>query len=146
MRALAEREQQTVPETLPPRVVVPIRRLNAPALRALGYALSIAKRATVVQLPRGEDPGLVRKRLRNLGLAGRLEFLESNGGEDPVELILDSLDTIAGDEPGRPIAVVLAPIVPRHRWLLPLHDQGGRLRKRLVARPGTAVVDVRFQV
>jgi hypothetical protein len=145
MRALAAAERLRLPEIPPPRIVVPIRALDAPALHALGYALSISQRVAVVHVPDGEEPAFVRKRLRNLGVAGRLEFVEPARG-DPVDGVLDSIEALSDDEPHRPVAVVLAPLVPRERWLLPLHDQSDRLRKRLLTRPGTAVIDVRYHL
>jgi hypothetical protein len=142
VRALEREDQLNLPLVDAPEVVVPVRDLDAAAVRALAYARSIATRLTVLQVPGGEEPALVRRRLRRMGLVGHIEFVELAAGVDPVEQILGSLEEIGE---GRPVAVILPTVVPDRAWLMPLH-LGGRLRRRLHARSGTAVVEVPYRV
>ena|SRR5438445_3491034 len=145
MRALTVEELLSFPRAAPLHAVVPIRSPDASALRALGYARSVASHLTVVQLP-GEDSALTRKRLRRLGAAFGAEFVQLAAGRDPIEQVVTAIDAISADDPDHRVVVVLSGIVPRHPWLLPLHDQSLRLKLRLFAHPKVAVIDVPYHV
>jgi len=145
MRALDLAEPIALPRAAPVHAVVPIGALDAAALRALGYARSVASHLTILQLP-GDDAVLTRRRLRRLGAAVAAEFVELGAGRDPIERIVNAIDTISTDDPDHRVAVVLSGIVPRRPWLLPLHDQSLRLRLRLLSHPKVAVIDVPYHV
>jgi hypothetical protein len=145
MRALDREEPLSLPRASPLHAVVPIGAPDAAALRALGYARSVASRLTVLQLP-GEDAALTRRRLRRLGAAAGAEFVELSSGRDPIEQVVSAIDAISADDRDHRVAVVLSGIVPRRPWLLPLHDQSLRLKLRLFAHPAVAVIDVPYHV
>ena len=145
MRALDREERLSLPTAAPLHAVVPISGLDASALRALGYARSVASHLTVLQLP-GEDAALTRRRLRRLGAFFGAEFVELSADRDPIEQIMSAIDAISADDPDHRVAVVLSGIVPRRPWLLPLHDQSLRLKLRLFGHPKVAVIDVPYHV
>ena len=145
MRALDHEEPLSLPRAAPLHAVVPIGAPDAPALRALAYARSIASHLTVLQLP-SDDAALTRRRLRRLGDAFGAEFVELSPGRDPIEQIVSAIDAISADDPDHRVAVVLSGIVPRRPWLLPLHDQSLRLRLRVLAHPKVVVIDVPYHV
>jgi len=122
-----------------PHIVVPLERLDPPALRALAYARSIA----------GHRSLLVRDRrtageLRRAGFDTTAEIVIGPADLDPVERVLRFLEQTDGD---RPVAVVIPEVVPKRPWLYPLHDQTGlRLKLRLFFRPNTVVIDVPYHV
>jgi hypothetical protein len=145
MSALRSDEVELPLET-GPRVIVPIGRVDAAALRAITYASAIASHLTILQLRRGEAALEVRRQLRQLGVARGAEFVEVAGSGDAVERIAVTIDVVAADDPERRIAIVIPSIVPRRLWLLPLHLGGLRLKLRLFGRPNTAVVDVPYHV
>src|SRR5439155_740526 len=77
MRALDREEPLSLPRAAPLHAVVPIGAPDATALRALGYARSLASHLTILQLP-GEDAALTRRRLRRL--PGRARPPRRNAG------------------------------------------------------------------
>jgi len=145
MRALDREEPLSLPRAAPLHAVVPIGAPDATALRALGYARSLASHLTILQLP-GEDAALTRRRLRRLGAASGAAFVELSAGRDPIEQIVTTLDAISAGDPDHRVAVVVSGIVPRRPWLLPLYDQSLRLQLRLFAHPKVVVIDVPYHV
>jgi hypothetical protein len=61
--------------------------------------------------------------------------------------LLAYLDARDQQNPGQPITIVLAELVPRHFWEYVLHNQTAlRLKLRLFYRPNTVVVDVPYHL
>jgi hypothetical protein len=130
----------------PPKVLVPISRLDRPAMAALRYARSISRDVTAVHVT--DDLGEAEQMKRQWRL-GRpdvdLVILESpyRALVAPLLTYIDAIDT----DPTRPITVVLSEMVPRHLWEHILHNQASlRLKLRLFFRRNTVVVDVPYHV
>jgi len=80
--------------------------------------------------------------MRNDGIA--LVIVESPRA-GLVTRLLDYLDERERRDPERPVAVVVAQLVPRRIWSHVLNDQTAvRLKLRLFFRPNTVVVDVPY--
>ncbi len=61
-----------------------------------------------------------------------------------IQPLLSYIDRVDERDP-RPVAVVLAELVPRHWWEFILHSQTAfRLRAALLFRPNTIVIDVPY--
>ncbi len=130
-----------------PRVVVPISRMDRPALEALAYARSISDDVTAVHVSddRGELNEM-RRRWEDWGGPVKLVILES-----PYRALLPPLlaylDATQSLDPATPTTIVLAEFVPRHFWEYPLHNQTAlRLKIRLFFRPNTVVTDVPYHL
>ena len=135
------------PAEAPPRVIVPVSRLDRPTFEALAYARSISTDVTAVHV--ADEDGAIEEMQRRWGEWGgpvRLIILES-----PYRALLAPLlayiDATESADPLRPTTIVLAEFVPRHLWEYPLHNQTAlRLKLRLFFRPNTVVVDVPFHL
>lgn len=130
-----------------PQVLVPISRIDRPALRALAYARSISLDVTALLVT--DDPAAadrMRRRWSERGDGIPLVVIGS-GSNSLIPPLLAYLDERERQDPERPVTVVLAQLVPRHLWDHLLHDQTAlRLKLRLFFRPNTVVVDVPYHL
>jgi amino acid transporter len=130
-----------------PIVIVPIARLDRSARQAIAFANSISDSATAVHITNNpESAAELRERWPDW--AGKTELVVV---ESPyralVGPLLRYLDALQGQDPGRPVLVVLSEVVPRHWWENFLHNQTAlRLKLRLFSRPNTIVADVPYHV
>jgi hypothetical protein len=130
-----------------PIVIVPLARLDKPALQAIAFANSISKHATAVHIT--NDPvDAAEMRERWPAWAGSTELVVV---ESPYRALIGPLlrymDALQAQAPDRPIVVVLTEIVPRHWWENLLHNQTSlRLKLRLFGRKNTIVADVPFHL
>ena len=130
-----------------PQVVVPLAALDRSTLGALAFARSISPDVTALHVTH-DAAGAERMRrrwaVRNDGIA--LVIVESPRA-GLVPRLLDYLDERERMDPERPLAVVLAQLVPRRIWSHVLNDQTSvRLKLRLFFRPNTVVVDVPYHL
>jgi amino acid transporter len=131
----------------PPRVIVPVSRIDRATLSALSFARAIAPDAIAVHISDGpEEAADMRRRWERLGTDVQLAIVES-----PYRVLIAPLmayvDALERQDPGRPITVVLSEFVPRHVWDYLLHNQTAlRLKLRLFFRRNTVVVDVPYHL
>ena len=128
-----------------PIVIVPIARLDRPALQAIAFANSISDEAVAVHVTNDpETAASIRQRWPSWASSTELVIVESpyRALIGPLLAYMDALQTQA---PDRPILVVLNEVVPRHWWENLLHNQTAlRLKLRLFARRNTIVADVPY--
>ena len=131
-----------------PRIVVPISRIDRPALRALSIARGLGGDVYAVHISFDADGARNFKRRweQVIGPAIVLDTIIS-----PYRALMPPLlryiDAIDRGDPGRPIIVVLAESVPRHWWEALLHNQTALLLKlRLFVRRNTSVLDVPYHL
>ena len=130
-----------------PIVIVPIARLDRPALQAIAFANSISSEAVAVHVTNDPDTAaVIRARWPDWARSTELVVVES-----PYRALIGPLlaymDALQRQAPDRPILVVLAEFVPRHWWENLLHNQTAlRLRLRLARRRNTLVVNVPYHV
>ncbi|HEY8170891.1 MAG TPA: APC family permease [Candidatus Limnocylindria bacterium] len=128
-----------------PIVIVPIARLDRPALAAIAFANSISSEAVAVHVTNDPDAANeMRRRWPSWASSTALIVVES-----PYRALIGPLlaymDALQEQAPERPIVVVLNEVVPRHWWENFLHNQTGlRLKLRLFSRPNTIVADVPY--
>ena len=142
----ADLEDPRLPRTTP-RVVVPISRLDQPAINALAYARSISNDVTAVHVADdAADIEAMRQRWNEWGGPVKLVILESPY-RALIAPLLAYIDASEASDGRRPTTVVLAEFVPRHLWEYPLHNQTAlRLKLRLFFRPNTVVIDVPYHL
>ncbi len=135
------------PQLAVPQVVVPIERLDRPTLRALAYARSISADVTALHVTDDHTAAdLMRRRwiARDDGISLVVVDAASRALLPPLLAYLDQREQ---QDAERPIAVVLAQLVPRRLWHQLLCDQTAlRLKLRLFFRPNTIVVDVPYHL
>lgn len=142
---LLDRPDEPLPPPEPPDVIVPVRRLDRAALKALAYARSISPQVTAVHV--SDDRGAaerLRHRWRLWGGDIPLVVIESPY-RALVPPLLAYVEAKHEQHPERPITVVLTEFVPRHLWEWLLHNQTALVLKlRLFFRPNTVVIDVPY--
>ena len=127
--------------------MVPLATLDRSTLGALAFARSISLDVTAVHV--AEDAaGAERMRrhwaARNDGIP--LVIVESRR-HGLIPSLLAYLDERERKDPERPLAVVLAHLVPHRVWSHLLNDQTAlRLKLQLLFRPNTVVVDVPYHL
>ncbi|HEX6138887.1 MAG TPA: APC family permease [Candidatus Limnocylindria bacterium] len=131
----------------PPRVIVPVARLDRAALAALRYARSMSDEVTAVHVTDDPREATEIKRRWRVGAPDvDLVILESPY-RALVAPLLTYIDALDAQDPDRPTTVVLSEFVPRRFWEHLLHNQAAlRLKLRLFFRRNTVVVDVPFHL
>ena len=128
-----------------PIVIVPISRLDRPALKAIAFANSLDPDAVAVHVT--SDPATareIRERWPAWARSTELVVVESPY-RALVGPLLAYMDALQRQAPERPIVVVLAEFIARHWWERPLHNQTAfRLRLRLMRRRNTIVANVPY--
>jgi hypothetical protein len=131
----------------PPRVIVPISRLDRASLSALAYARSISANVTALHVAESrEEMDEMRQAWERWSEDANLVIIESpyRAMLAPLLAYLDARERL---RPGTPTTVVLSELVPNHFWEYPLHNQTAlRLKLRLFFRPNTVVVDVPYKI
>jgi len=129
-----------------PIVIVPISRLDRPALQAIAFANSLDPDAVAVHVTSDpETARSLRERWPDWARSTELVVVES-----PYRALIGPLlaymDALQRQAPERPIVVVLAEFITRHWWERPLHNQTAlRLRLRLMRRRNTIVANVPYR-
>jgi hypothetical protein len=137
----------TIPTAAEPIVIVPIARLDRPALGALAFARRLSPRATAIHVTNDATDAVgLREQWAELGNGMELVVVES-----PYRALMGPLlrymDALQAQDPSRPVVVVLSEIVPRHWWENLLHNQSSlRLKLRLFGRRNTIVADVPYHL
>jgi amino acid transporter len=130
-----------------PIVIVPIARLDRPALQAIAFANSISRHAVAVHIT-NEPSTADELRERWPEWAGTTELVVV---ESPYRALIGPLlaymDALQQQAPERAIVVVLNEVVPNHWWENLLHNQTAlRLKLRLFSRRNTIVADVPYHL
>ena len=128
-----------------PIVIVPISRLDRPALQAIAFANSLDPDAVAVHVTSDpETARAIRERWPDWARSTELVVVES-----PYRALMGPLlaymDALQRQAPERPIVVVLAEFITHRWWERPLHNQTAfRLRLRLMRRRNTIVANVPY--
>jgi hypothetical protein len=126
-------------------VIIPVEGLDRATLRAVAYARSISPSAVAVHVADevGEADELKKQWERSIPDTP-LRVVESpyRSLVEPIVAYVEGLDRA---RPGGVVTVVLPELMPKHFWQKPLHNQlSVRLKKALMNRPNTVVVDVPY--
>ncbi|MGH2358525.1 MAG: APC family permease [Candidatus Limnocylindria bacterium] len=130
-----------------PVVVVPVARLDLPALQALSFARSIDPHPLAVHITNdAADADALRAQWAEAAAGMELVIVESPY-RALIPPLIRYLDALQQQDPGRSVLVVLTEVVPRHWWDNFLHNQTAlRLKLRLFFRPRTIVADVPYHL
>jgi amino acid transporter len=155
--------QPGAPERRPeahPVAIVPIANMQAPARRALAYAVTVASEVTAVHVETGTDEAADATQATARQLRAWKHELARRAPHVPVRLIvvespyrsiippvLAYIDSWRKAHPEPICTVVLPEVVVEEYWALGLHNHRGFwLKAALLTRPTIAVADVTFHV
>ncbi|MEX1255189.1 MAG: APC family permease [Dehalococcoidia bacterium] len=128
-------------------VLVPVDEVNRAVLRTVEYARTISDNVTAVHITDDREEGeRFRERWEELVPEAALVVIESpyRSFIAPMLTYIDALDRV---DPGAYITVVIPEFVPAHFWEGLLHNQSAiRLKKELMHRPNTIVIDVPYHL
>ncbi|HEX5478607.1 MAG TPA: amino acid permease [Dehalococcoidia bacterium] len=128
-------------------VLIPVDELNRATVRAVSYARSISNNVTAIHVTDNvEEAEALRREWERHLVDVPLIVVESEYRSlmGPVLAYVDALDR---RDPDDVVTVVLPEYVARWPWERMLHNQSsGRLKKTLLERPNTVVIDVPYHV
>lgn len=128
-------------------VLVPVDEINRAVLRTVAYARTISDNVTALHITDDrEEAEALRRRWEELVPDVPLVIVESpyRSLVAPVLAYVDALDRT---QPDQMVTVVLPEFVVRWPWQRLLHNQlSVRLKKALIGRPNTVVVDVPYHL
>ncbi len=128
-------------------VLVPVDEINRAVLRTIAYARSISENVTALHVTDEREQGeRLREQWEALVPDVPLVIVESpyRSLVGPMLAYVDALDR---KQPEQMVTVVLPQFITRWPWQRFLHNQLAlRLKKALVARPNTVVVDVPYHL
>jgi hypothetical protein len=128
-----------------PIVIVPVARLDQPALQAVAFAQAVDPDAHAVHITNDpREAETLRRQWPALVGSGELVVVASPY-RALIGPLLRYLDALQRQDPTRPVLVVLGEVVPRHWWEAILHNQTAlRLKLRLFFRRDTIVANVPY--
>jgi hypothetical protein len=128
-------------------VVVPVDEINTAVLRTLEYARSISNNVTAVHVTDDIEEGEVLRERWEVAVADTPIVIIESPYRSLLAPMLTYIDTLDQIDPGSYITVVLPEYVPAHFWEGLLHNQSSiRLKKALMRRPNTVVIDVPYHL
>ena len=131
----------------PQTVIVPIEGIDRAVLRTIAYARTLSPNAVAIHVTdEREQAEPLREQWEASIPDVRLVILESPY-RSLVEPIIAYIDLLDRAQPNHMVTVVLPEFVPKHFWERFLHNQlAVRLKKVLVNRPNTVLVDVPYHL
>jgi hypothetical protein len=128
-------------------VVVPVDEINRAVLRTLAYARSISSNVIALHVTDSREMAdALKAEWDQVVLDVPLVIIESPY-RSLVQPIMEYVDAVDRAQPNQPITVVLPEFVTRRWWQQMLHNQlSHRLKRELMDRPNTVVVDVPYHL
>jgi amino acid transporter len=126
-------------------VIIPVDEINRAVLRTAAYARSISPNATAVHVAVNHDDAEELRREWELSVPGIPFVTVDSPYRSLIQPLLAYIDAVDKTRPDQMVTVVLPEFVPRWPWERVLHNQLAlRLKKALLTRPNTVIVDVPF--
>jgi hypothetical protein len=128
-------------------VIVPVDEINRAVLRTLAYARSISSNVIALHVTDSRElADALKAQWDQIVLDVPLVIIESPY-RSLVQPIMEYVDAVDRVQLNQPITVVLPEFVTRRWWQQMLHNQlSHRLKRELMDRPNTVVVDVPYHL
>ncbi|MFA7249480.1 MAG: APC family permease [Dehalococcoidia bacterium] len=127
----------------PPRVIIPVSRLDRAALRAIAFARSISTDVTAVHVSETVAEAEATWRTWSEWSTGIELVIVESPYRSLLPPLLGYIDVLRAADPGHPVVVVVAEFVPRYFWQNFLHNQAAlRLKMHLLSRSNVVVANV----
>jgi amino acid transporter len=141
--ALADLDTPVTATSRPQTLLVPVRTLNRPAVRALRYARSVSEHVTALHVTDDLHEAEQFREMWDRWAGGVPLVIIESPYRSFTQPLLSYIDSIDDHDPQTMVTVVLPEFVPEHWWQAPLHNQDAlRLKAALLGRKDTVVIDV----
>jgi len=128
-------------------VIVPVEELNQAVIRSLDYARTISDNVVAVHITDQLEGGAELRRSWDDRYADTPLVIVESPYRSYITPMLSYIDSLDRADPEAHITVVLPEFIPAHFWEGILHNQtSSRLKKALLHRPNTVVIEVPVQI
>jgi amino acid transporter len=129
----------------PQTVLVPVEGIDRAVLRTITYARTLSPNATAIHVTDDRENGEEFREAWEQSIPDVPLVVVESPYRSLIEPILAYIEGIDRSSPNHMVTVVLPEFIPKHFWQRFLHNQLSlRLKKALVNRPNTVVVDVPY--
>jgi amino acid transporter len=126
-------------------VIIPVDDINLAVLRTAAYASSISSNTTAVHIALNREEAEKLREQWELSVPDVPFVIVDSPYRSLVQPLLAYIDAVNRTRPDHTVTVVLPEFVPRWPWERLLHNQVAlRLKKALLTRPNTVIVEVPF--
>jgi hypothetical protein len=126
-------------------VIIPVDEINLAVLRTAAYAKSISSNTTAVHIALNREEAEKLREQWELSVPDVPFVIVDSPYRSLVQPLLAYIDAVNRTRPDHTVTVVLPEFVPRWPWERLLHNQLAlRLKKALLTRPNTVIVEVPF--
>jgi hypothetical protein len=131
----------------PQTVLVPVEGIDRAVLRTITYARTLSPNATAIHVTDDRETGEDFREEWEQSVPDVPLVVVESPYRSLIEPILAYIEGIDRNSPNHMVTVVLPEFIPKHFWQRFLHNQLSlRLKKALVNRPNTVVVDVPYHL
>jgi hypothetical protein len=128
-------------------VILPVDELNQAVLRTVEYARTISDNITAVHVTDSFDDGEAVREAWEAAVSDVPIVVVESPYRSLLAPMLTYIDAVDQLDPGSYITVILPEFVPAHFWEGLLHNQSAqRLKRALLHRPNTVLIDVPYQL
>jgi amino acid transporter len=129
----------------PQTVIVPVENIDRAVLRTIAYARTLSNNAVAVHVTDEREAAENLRRQWDAAIPDMPLVVVESPYRSLVEPILAYVEGLDRTQPNQMVTVVLPEFVPKLLWQRFLHNQlASRLKKALLARPNTVVVEVPY--
>jgi amino acid transporter len=131
----------------PQSVIVPVDEINRAVLRTIAYARTLSPNAVAVHVTDERERAEALRRQWEQSIPDMPLVIVESPYRSLVEPLLAYIDGLDRTHPNQMVTVVLPEFVPKRFWQRFLHNQlPVRMKKALVNRPNTVVVEVPYHL
>ncbi|HLF78856.1 MAG TPA: APC family permease [Dehalococcoidia bacterium] len=131
----------------PQTVIVPVENIDRAVLRTIAYARTLSPNAVAVHVTDEHDAADRLRAEWELSIPDMPLVVVESPYRSLVEPLLAYIEGMDRTQPNQVVTVVLPEFIPKHFWQKFLHNQLPlRLKKALVNRPNTVLVDVPYHL
>ena len=131
----------------PQTVVVPVEKIDRATLRTIAYARTLSPNAVAVHVTDERESAEVLRRQWEESIPDMPLVVVESPYRSLVEPLMAYIEGMDRTQPNHMVTIVLSEFVPKRFWQKFLHNQQSlRLKKALINRPNTAIVEVPYHL
>ncbi len=126
-------------------VIVPVETIDRSVLRTIAYARTLSRNAVAIHVTDEAEQAEPLRQAWELNIPDMPLVVVESPYRSMIEPIMAYLEGLDRTQPNHMVTVVLPEFLPKRFWQKALHNQlASRLKKELMARPNTVVVEVPY--